>query len=238
MDKNSPPGIDALEAIISRLTDSHLFSEQTVNLMKFDILRLKTRIKCSCTRDIIPAFKKLHLGCGSRLLDGWLNVDVVNSDYDVDLACGQLPWRSRIFECIVSQHFIEHLDLISELMPLLIELRRIMKKDGEIWLSCPDIEKICSSYLSCGMSDLFEDSRSRFPDFSLGELPASHMINHLFHQNGEHKNLYDFTLLKWLLKKTGFKNIKRETEVSFLKKFSNFPPRNDDMQTLYIQATA
>ena len=99
-------------------------------------------------------------------------------------------------------------------------------------------EKICSSYLSYGMSDLLEDSRSCFPDFSLGELPASQMINHLFHQNGEHKNLYDFTLLKWLLKKTGFKDIKRETEVTFLKKFSNFPPRNDDMQTLYIQAAA
>ena len=77
---------------------------------------------------------------------GWLNVDVAGSEFDIDLACGALPWIDAQFRAIASQHTIEHLELESELLPLLTELRRVAAPNCEIWLTCPDLERICAEY--------------------------------------------------------------------------------------------
>jgi len=229
--------IDHLEAIINKLSERGLFSARTMSLMNFDILRLKARLKRFNDDNVIPDCTRLHLGCGSRPVSGWLNVDIEKSDYDVDLACGRLPWKSGVFDSIVSQHLIEHLEIGTEFLPLLMELRRVLRPGGEIWLSCPDMEKICLLYLNNKVSDLVADANSRWPDFSLGDIPSSHMVNHLFHQNGEHKNLYDFTLLEWALNICGFSKVKRLGESDLLNRYPEFPFRGDDLQSIYIRAT-
>lgn len=231
-------GIDHLEAIINKLSERGLFSARAISLMNFDILRLKARLKRCKDKNVIPTCARLHLGCGSRPVKGWLNVDIENSDYDVDLACGRLPWKSGAFDSIISQHLIEHLEFTAEFIPLLKELNRILRPGGEIWLSCPDMEKICLLYLSNNASDLVEDTKSRWPGFSLGDIPSSHMVNHLFHQNGEHKNLYDFNLLKWSLNMCGFSNVKRLEESDLLNRYPEFPLREDNFQSIYISADA
>lgn len=229
-----------------------VFSARTLRLMWFDLVRLRTRLRRFNQKDIVPSHTKLHCGCGTRHIPGWLNVDVANSDYDVDLASGRLPWRSNVFTAVVGEHMIEHLELIQELIPLLHELHRVLKTKGEIWLSCPDIGKICHSYLNHNMLDLLEDRRRRFPDYSLGSIPTQHMINDLFHQCAEpsnrygfsplshelgyHKNLFDLELVKWALEATGFTNVKRVSETELLSAFPDLPTRNDDMQSVYVFA--
>lgn len=215
-----------------------VFSSRTISLIVFDIIRFKSRFKRLNDKKVIPSQNRLHLGCGAKRVQGWLNVDVVGSDYDVDLGGERLPWGDEVFEAIVSQHFIEHIELTKELLPLLSELHRVLRSGKEIWLSCPDIEKICRSYNEHKMLDLLEDRKSRFPDWSLGDIPTSHMINHLFHQGGEHKNLYDFALLSWALEKSDFCNVKQVTHVDFLSRFPEFPPREDDLQSIYVKAIA
>jgi SAM-dependent methyltransferase len=115
-----------------------MFSTRTLQLMWFDVLRLQARIRRLRRNDLEPSCNKLHLGCGSRRVAGWLNVDVIGSDYDIDFIT-RLPWRSDSFSAIVSQHVIEHLELFGELVPLLSELRRVLQPGGQIWLSCPDM---------------------------------------------------------------------------------------------------
>jgi predicted SAM-dependent methyltransferase len=215
---------------------SGILSKRAGRLVKFDLQRLRTRARRYGTKPFVPSQDRLHLGSGRHLVSGWLNVDVCHSDYDVDISCGELPWKDHVFEAIISQHVIEHLDLNTELLPLLGELRRVLKPRGEMWLSCPDIEKICRSYLEHKMVDLIEDRRTRIPKFSVGRAPSSHMINYLFHQHGEHKNLFDFDLLAWALKQSGFTEISRTTETDLLKRFPDFPPRKDDLQSLYVVA--
>jgi predicted SAM-dependent methyltransferase len=185
----------------------------------------------------MPGHPKLHLGAGGRNVAGWLNVDLRGSDYDVDLGSGRLPWRADSFDCVVSEHTIEHLELRTELLPLLSELSRVIRPGGEIWLSCPDIEKICRSYIDHRMVDLLEDRQTRWPKYSLGEAPSSHLINELFHQSGEHKNLFDFELLEWALRSTGFVAVRRVCETDLLARFPDFPARNDDAQSLYVAAS-
>jgi SAM-dependent methyltransferase len=223
--------------MLDRLSRS-LFSARTLKLIKFDLKRARARWKRHGERELFPPCPKLHLGCGSRRVPGWLNVDITKSNCDVDLCGGRLPWKAGCFEAVVSQHFIEHAELREELIPLLRELRRVLIAGGEIWLSCPDIEKVCRSYLEHRMVDLLEDRAKRWLSFSLADVPAVHLINHLFHQDGEHKNLFDFELLEWILRTTGFVDIKRVAERDLLARFPEFPRRDDDLQTLYVRAVA
>jgi len=183
-------------------------------LVKFDLLKIWPNIKnvFHC-RSVSPKYNKLHFGCGSVKVQGWLNVDILKSDFDVDLTNLPLPWKSGSFEVIVSQQTIEHLGLHNELIPLLEEMNRVAKKSAEIWLACPDMKKVCKSYFKYKSKDLLTDRKSRWPDFSLqNDTPSQHMINILFHQSGQHKNLYDYELVKYALEKSGFKNCKRVTE--------------------------
>ncbi|NJO01469.1 MAG: methyltransferase domain-containing protein [Bacteroidia bacterium] len=91
------------------------------------------------------------------------------------------------FEVVVSQHVIEHLELETELIPLLKELSRVLKPQAEIWLSCPDMEKICQSYVMDKGEALLNDRQSRFPHFNLEGVPRQHMINILFTNKGNTK---------------------------------------------------
>lgn len=213
-------------------------AQQRIRTARFQIYRARARLLRSLSTDVVPASRKLHLGSGTRRVDGWLNVDVAGSDYDVDLGAAKLPWKAGAFETAVSQHVIEHLELESELLPLLAELNRVLEPGGTIWLSCPDIEKICTSYVQHRMKDLIADRQSRIPGFSLGPMPSSQMINELFHQGGEHRNLFDFELLEWALTTAGFREVRRVDEADLLRSHPGFPPRNDDKQSLYVVATS
>lgn len=133
---------------------------------------------------MMPPSAQLNLGSGKIKFYGWLNVDLENSDHDVDWGGRVLPWPDGSFTAVVSRHLIEHLHLHLELVPLMQEIRRVTKPGGEVWLSCPDIRKACESYINCRMLDLLEDRKKRHPDFSLNGVPSSHFINNLFHQGG------------------------------------------------------
>jgi predicted SAM-dependent methyltransferase len=208
---------------------------RTRTALAMDARRLVTRARALVRTP--HSGTKLHLGCGRRLVPGFVNVDVLGSDYDIDLGCGALPWSDGAFEAVVSQQVIEHLELRTQLRPLLAELARVLQPGGEAWLSCPDMEAICRSYLADGGARLLEDRRSRWPDFSLGGLPASHMVNVLFHQDGEHVNLFDFALLRHLLLEAGFSSVERVVEADQRARFPEFPLRADDDISLYVRAT-
>lgn len=227
---------DGIKELARKLLYSVL-SRRTWALLKFDLLRSRARAKRAFESGVAPAHRKLHFGCGTRHIDGWLNVDVAGSDYDVDLASGTLPWKDRAFEVIVSQQVVEHLEIENQLIPLLRELSRVATEGAEIWLACPDMETVCRSYFEHGGEDLLEDRQSRWPDFSIGA-PSQQMINVLFHQSGGHKNLYDFDLLRWALEQGGFTDCEQVTEADFCDRFPGFPERGDDYSSLYVRARA
>lgn len=133
-------------------------SARTISGLQFDLLRLRARRR----RHRGPWPELLHLGSGSRRVQGWLNADISHSDCDIDMA-SPLPWPDGTFSAIVSQHVIEHFE-IDELIDLLREVRRVLRKDGEAWLSCPDMEKTCRAYLEDRGARLLSDRRARWPE--------------------------------------------------------------------------
>jgi predicted SAM-dependent methyltransferase len=221
--------------IVSRLPRFGFMSTRTARLLRFDVVRLRARL--IHRKAATPSTELLHLGSGNRHVTGWLNVDVFASEYDVDVASGHLPWPDAAFSAIVSQHVIEHLDLEDELLPLFRELRRVLQASGELWLSCPDLEKVCRAYVHDRAAALHEDRRRRMPGQAMPSgVPTQHFVNWLFHQGGEHKNLFDLELLQWALRTCGFGSCERVNEAALLARFPEFFPRNDDLQSIYVVA--
>ena len=55
--------------------------------------------------------KKLHIGCGSNILDGWLNSDYyppLASVLHLD-ATKRFPFEDNTFDYVFSEHVIEHI---------------------------------------------------------------------------------------------------------------------------------
>lgn len=208
---------------------------ELLRMLAFEYKRWKCRV--SAPRQFQTELTKLHLGCGDRLLENWLNVDMIGSDLNLDIADGRLPFENDQFDTIVSQHVIEHLTLEDELLPLLHECYRSMKSGGEIWLTTPDMHKVAKSYLDHQSSDMIEDRQKRLPDWNLGIYPDQHFVNDMFHQGLEHRNLFDFELLKWTLNQAGFTDVIRVEEKNLLEAYPEFPPRNDDYQSVYVKAS-
>ena len=214
----------------------------TIRSLRWDLTKLKARFQ---TKSMLKTYlkkqgsfpAKLHFGSGKKKVNGWLNIDITNSDINVDFSKASLPLPNNYFESIVSQHVIEHLELKRELEPMLIELYRILKVDGFIYLSCPCIKKICESYINDGGEILVNGRKTRDVGYSLNGYPSVQIVNELFRQGGTHFNLFDYNLLSYILKKSGFTNIKEISEKELLDRFPQFPSRNDGEQTLYVCAT-
>ncbi len=168
-----------------------VLSVRTRALVLLDLRRWAVRGRQG--RELPAPRDRLHLACGDNRVTGWLNVDLRGSEHDVDLAGGRLPWADRQFDAVVSQHLAEHLELESELIPLLHEIHRVLRPGGELWLSTPDLARVCQGYLDDGGNALLEDRKKRWTSFSLGDAPTPQLINHLFHQDGEHRNLLDLS---------------------------------------------
>jgi predicted SAM-dependent methyltransferase len=203
--------------------------------LNYEFKRWKCRI--GAPKQFETDLTKFHLGCGDRHLKGWLNVDLFESDVNLDIARGSLPFADDQFEVIVSQHVIEHLTIEDELIPLLKECHRCLSMGGEIWLSTPDMEKVARSYVEQGNDDMVADRKKRLPHWGLKGLPNQHFMNDMFHQELEHRNLFDQGLLEWTLTQAGFNRFERVDEGKLLERYPAFPPRNDDYQSIYMKAT-
>ncbi|PIN89777.1 hypothetical protein COU57_05320 [Candidatus Pacearchaeota archaeon CG10_big_fil_rev_8_21_14_0_10_32_14] len=80
--------------------------------------------------------KKLNLGCGNDIRQGYINLDVAELDgVDVvwDVKKLPLPFGKGEFDEILCNDILEHIDYI----PLLKDLHRILKKDGVLKIRVP-----------------------------------------------------------------------------------------------------
>ncbi len=221
----------------ARTVAKELLSNRTRRGLQLDFARMKARVRTLGRKNNPPPVDRLHFGAGNRRVAGWLNVDLAQSDWDVDLGT-TLPWPDDSFACMVGQQVIEHLDLTQHLRPFLSELKRVGKPGAELWVSCPDMEKVCRAYLSDRGVALKQARLERFPgSVKDPDAPPQHIVNEFFHQNGAHINLFDLELLTWVLQGAGFVDIVRTDEQEFLAKFPEFPHRNDDDVALYVRAS-
>src|SRR6266852_5924037 len=69
----------------------------------------------------------MHLGCGSRIKDGWVNIDLTRAaDLTLDVR-ERLPFRDNTFRIIYSEHFLEHFHYPRDITHLLSECYRVLE---------------------------------------------------------------------------------------------------------------
>jgi hypothetical protein len=85
------------------------------------------------------AGQKLHVGCGNKRLEGWVNVDVEalpNVDVVADVRSG-LEFRD--VELVFAEHFLEHLR-IDEAMSFFGQVHQALREGGWFRLSTPNLD--------------------------------------------------------------------------------------------------
>jgi len=153
--------------------------------------------------------KKLNLGSGYHVLDGWLNADVfppLKEVLKVD-ATKKYPFDDQTFDYIFSQHMIEHISY-AQGQQMLKECFRILKDGGKIRISTPDLLFLISLY----QSEKSEQQKAYIKwstQKCIKDAPIcedTFVINHFVRAWG-HTFIYDEKVLRLALQKAGFKEI-------------------------------
>ena len=174
---------------------------------------------------------KLNLGCGSQVVEGWVNVDyslgarlaklpvfgpinkklkLFTLDWDDTIYLHNLvkkfPWVDASIDTIYSSHTLEHMTCNSGKY-FISECYRVLKKGGVIRILVPDLKKVVNEY---------QDGSIMATEFldRLGVLYTNYdswLKNKMapFIQF-PHKCMYDHDTLLGLLNKAGFSAVAKE----------------------------
>jgi predicted SAM-dependent methyltransferase len=153
----------------------------------------------------------LNVGSGGRGLPSWVNTDAIGHPADQTLTCDVrrgLPLSDGSVARIMAEHIVEHLNFKHELPGVLAEFHRVLRAGGWIRIVVPDGRRFALAYAA--------GDRTGWASLGLDPLPADiptpmAMLNHVFHQGGEHHFAYDFETLAWALKGAGFANVSRSS---------------------------
>lgn len=95
---------------------------------------------------------KLNLGCGDKILEGYVNVDVVESraGKKPDVMCDLhklTPFEDNAADEILAVHVVEHF-WRWEVADILREWTRVLKPGGRMVLECPNLLSACQEFLA------------------------------------------------------------------------------------------
>lgn len=132
----------------------------------------------------------VQYGCGSNLLEGWINLDLPHFNI-----CSDLVWEDNTVDAIFLEHVIEHVSA-PEAYSFFREAHRCLRKGGILRLAYPDIirisQKCTPEYVAflyrCGWGDGSEES-------AIGNI----IVNH------GHKTVWSIETLTVALNAVGFK---------------------------------
>jgi hypothetical protein len=141
----------------------------------------------------LPLPLRLHLGCGDKRIDGWVNIDghpLPGVDMVADLRRG-LDFAN--VETVFAEHFLEHLT-ITEALDLLVEIHRVLVPGGWLRLSTPSLDW---AYVTCYRLEAEPEVRRE----------AALALNRAFYAWG-HRFLWNEPLLREALAACGFVDVR------------------------------
>jgi predicted SAM-dependent methyltransferase len=240
------------KAIKKFLQDTHFFPlvEATMDLGK--LLRYQVHRRFGAVdRQLLTNYlqqnqiRKLHIGCGFNMIDGWLNSDY--QPYPTDTlrldATQTFPIEDNQFDYIFSEHMIEHLEYAGG-SSMLKESFRVLRKDGTIRVSTPDLPFLLDLY----RSDKSEQQIAYIKWATDNFVPDTDykdvfVINNFVRAWG-HTFIYDEKTLRSSMAKAGFMNITRcdlnqsvKEPFRDLENETRLPPGFLRMETLTLEGT-
>jgi len=92
---------------------------------------------------------RLHLGCGPKVLEGWVNCDMVARAEGVVTGVDftQLPWADASVEAVLAEHLFEHFSFAEEQL-VWREVARVLRPGGTLTIEVPDFEWVCATFLA------------------------------------------------------------------------------------------
>jgi predicted SAM-dependent methyltransferase len=122
-------------------------------------INLRYKVRQTAGEDL-----RLHLGCGGKHFDGYVNVDLWITDAtDVISDITSLPWPDNAANIIESYHVIEHIPH-KKVKDTLTAWHRVLKPGGKLVLECPHFDEAIREYLSGDETRLLNIfGRQRFP---------------------------------------------------------------------------
>lgn len=90
----------------------------------------------------------LNIGCGNSRFPNCINMDVADNKYtfvDIVGSVLDIPFPDERFKGVIFSHVFEHL-YQSEHNRALIEIRRVLKIGGSLYLECPDLMLACKYF--------------------------------------------------------------------------------------------
>jgi len=146
---------------------------------------------------------KLHLGCGTKKLEGWINIDSVAACHpDVVHDISQsLPYDDLTIDEVLAEDLLEHFDKYARFV-VFYEWVRVLKIGGTVTLQVPDFKRILRKYFKFGYDN--------FVDFLFGEnmWESEFYIGHF----GNHKWGYSKDTLSAFVKLFGVEMISIKTK--------------------------
>lgn len=145
---------------------------------------------------------RLHLGCGSKLLPGWVNCDGADphADRRLRLPDGLADLPAACCEWLYSSHTIEHVEFDS-LPQMFAHLHRVMVPGGKVTLATIDINGIYHNRYKAGIRDASWNAALYGETWGMDRPFISHLC------------CFDWALLSRILTDAGFTDV-RQWEVA------------------------
>ena len=100
--------------------------------------------------------KYLNLGCGERILNGFINVDKYFKNPNIiNFDIFQLPFEDSTIDAIFCAHVLEHLPIRHSRLAIQEWARVLKQNSGYLYLGIPDVELIFEYYKIKQDTDLF-----------------------------------------------------------------------------------
>lgn len=192
-------------------------NKRTLNILRFEINTLRVALLNHLSLNYHFKIRNLrkkkelniNLGSGSYGLPDWVNIDARRHYSNLSFAHDirkPLPFINGQAARIFAEHVLEHIDFREDMPKVLAECYRVLQPGGRIRIVVPDGKRYLEAYVkqdpklweALGCPQLPNDMPT----------PMS-MVNHVFHQGGEHLFAYDFETLEYLLKEAGFIDIQQ-----------------------------
>ncbi|HEV2320507.1 MAG TPA: methyltransferase domain-containing protein [Verrucomicrobiae bacterium] len=158
-----------------------------------------------------PGIKKLHLGCGNHILNGWLNTDFFPYTEDVmrlDVTA-RFPFDDGTFDYVFSEHMIEHIPH-AQGQRMINESFRVLKPGGRIRITTPDLAFLVALYqpqkieLQARYIRWSAEANKTNVPFAVD----TYVINNFVRDWG-HQFIYDEKALRGCFERAGFQDIVR-----------------------------
>jgi predicted SAM-dependent methyltransferase len=175
--------------------------------------------------------RRMNWGCGSWTEPGWINCDQKDGP-GIDISCDirdGLPLEDGALDYVVSIHALPEVPL-PELVPVLEELRRVLRPGGTLRLALPDLDRGIAAYQR-GDRDYF-----LIPDEDARSVGAKFITQMLWY--GYSRTLFTRDFIAEQLERAGFAEI---THCAYRRTASGHPGivelDNREDESLFVEAT-